>query len=72
MTRRSMPFTLTQLPVVTKVSLLIIVDRNGRCTHTIPGTRMCGVFKPTKVISASYGQAERDLPINYSKRQCNE
>jgi len=36
------------------------------------GQRQCGVFKPTQVISASYGQAERDLPINYSKRQCNE
>ena len=36
------------------------------------GHRQCGVFKPTKVISASYGQAEADLPINYSKRQCNE
>lgn len=36
------------------------------------GQRQCGVFKPTQVISASYGQAERDLPIAYSKRQCNE
>jgi tripeptidyl-peptidase-1 len=24
------------------------------------------------VISASYGQAEADLPVNYTKRQCNE
>lgn len=39
---------------------------------TFIGTRQCGVFKPTNVISASYGQAEADLPINYSKRQCNE
>ncbi|MCJ1417209.1 hypothetical protein MMC32_003549 [Xylographa parallela] len=36
------------------------------------GQRQCGVYKPTKVISASYGQAEADLPIKYSKRQCNE
>lgn len=36
------------------------------------GQRQCGIFKPTQVISASYGQAERDLPIAYSKRQCNE
>ncbi|TGO32531.1 hypothetical protein BHYA_0309g00090 [Botrytis hyacinthi] len=36
------------------------------------GTRQCGIFKPTKVISASYGQAEADLPIAYTKRQCNE
>ncbi|RDW60726.1 hypothetical protein BP6252_12109 [Coleophoma cylindrospora] len=36
------------------------------------GTRQCGVYKPTNVISASYGQAEADLPVNYTKRQCNE
>ncbi|MCJ1400607.1 hypothetical protein MMC11_003813 [Xylographa trunciseda] len=36
------------------------------------GQRQCGVYKPTNVISASYGQAEADLPIKYSKRQCNE
>lgn len=36
------------------------------------GKLQCGVFKPTKVISASYGQAENDLPANYMKRQCNE
>lgn len=33
---------------------------------------MCGVFKPVPVISASYGEAEVDLPANYVKRQCNE
>ncbi|KAI0484995.1 Pro-kumamolisin, activation domain-containing protein [Xylariaceae sp. FL0804] len=36
------------------------------------GTLQCGVYTPTKVISMSYGQAENDLPVNYSKRQCNE
>ncbi|KAL1979563.1 hypothetical protein VTN96DRAFT_5563 [Rasamsonia emersonii] len=36
------------------------------------GKLQCGVYKPTNVISASYGQAESDLPINYTKRQCNE
>lgn len=36
------------------------------------GKLQCGVYKPTNVISASYGEAEADLPINYSKRQCNE
>ncbi|KAJ5231615.1 Aorsin [Penicillium citrinum] len=36
------------------------------------GKLQCGVYKPTNVISASYGQAEADLPINYTKRQCNE
>ena len=33
---------------------------------------MCGVYAPTRVISASYGEGEADLPINYQKRQCNE
>ncbi|KAJ6172130.1 Aorsin [Penicillium chermesinum] len=36
------------------------------------GKLQCGVYKPTNVISASYGQAEADLPIAYTKRQCNE
>ncbi|KAJ5896113.1 Aorsin [Penicillium subrubescens] len=36
------------------------------------GKLQCGVYKPTNVISASYGQAEADLPISYTKRQCNE
>lgn len=36
------------------------------------GKLQCGVFKPTNVISASYGEAEVDLPANYVKRQCNE
>ncbi|KAJ5133905.1 Aorsin [Penicillium atrosanguineum] len=36
------------------------------------GKLMCGVYKPTNVISASYGQAEADLPVAYTKRQCNE
>lgn len=30
------------------------------------------MYKPTNVISASYGQAEIDLPIKYVERQCNE
>lgn len=34
----------------------------------------CGVFKPTNVISFSYGQAEIGLgiPMNYQQRQCSE
>ncbi|KAI9046921.1 hypothetical protein LZ554_008999 [Drepanopeziza brunnea f. sp. 'monogermtubi'] len=44
--------------------------------HKVPGgyngTRQCGVYKPAKVISASYGQAEADLPAPYVRRQCNE
>ncbi|KAK6440381.1 hypothetical protein LTR95_003388 [Oleoguttula sp. CCFEE 5521] len=36
------------------------------------GQLQCGVYKPARVISISYGEAEADLPINYEKRQCNE
>lgn len=33
---------------------------------------MCGVYKPTNVISISYGLQENALPVYYQKRQCNE
>uniref|UniRef100_A0A093V056 Aorsin n=1 Tax=Talaromyces marneffei PM1 TaxID=1077442 RepID=A0A093V056_TALMA len=36
------------------------------------GQLQCGVYKPANVISASYGQAEIDLPMKYVERQCNE
>jgi tripeptidyl-peptidase-1 len=36
------------------------------------GKLQCGVYTPTNVISASYGQAEADLPAPYTRRQCNE
>ncbi|KNG91684.1 putative protease S8 tripeptidyl peptidase I [Aspergillus nomiae NRRL 13137] len=36
------------------------------------GQLMCGVFKPTNVISVSYGEQENDLPANYQQRQCTE
>ncbi|KAF2717180.1 subtilisin-like protein [Polychaeton citri CBS 116435] len=36
------------------------------------GKLQCGVYKPTNVISISYGGAEADLPISYQRRQCNE
>ncbi|KAL1302615.1 hypothetical protein AAFC00_002987 [Neodothiora populina] len=36
------------------------------------GALQCGVYKPTRVITGSYGEAEYDLPPNYQKRQCNE
>lgn len=36
------------------------------------GKLMCGVYQPTNVISASYGQAESDVPRRYAERQCNE
>lgn len=36
------------------------------------GQLQCGVYKPTNVISISYGEQEDDLPTNYQQRQCNE
>ncbi|PYH90287.1 aorsin [Aspergillus ellipticus CBS 707.79] len=36
------------------------------------GQLMCGVYKPTNVISVSYGGQEADLPAYYQERQCNE
>ncbi|KAH8817299.1 Pro-kumamolisin, activation domain-containing protein [Xylogone sp. PMI_703] len=36
------------------------------------GSRQCGAYKPTNVISISYGAVEDLLPNNYQYRQCNE
>ncbi|KAI1352315.1 subtilisin-like protein [Xylaria sp. FL0043] len=36
------------------------------------GQLQCGVYKPTNVISISYGGGEADLPDFYMKRQCSE
>ncbi|KAE8390103.1 peptidase S8/S53 domain-containing protein [Aspergillus alliaceus] len=36
------------------------------------GRLMCGVFKPTNVISVSYGMQENQLPASYQQRQCLE
>ncbi|KAI9731285.1 MAG: Tripeptidyl-peptidase sed1 [Claussenomyces sp. TS43310] len=36
------------------------------------GALQCGVYKPTNVISISYGGQESDLPPSYQERQCNE
>lgn len=36
------------------------------------GPLACGAFKPTRVISVSYGVSEFDAPVNYTRRQCNE
>ncbi|KAL8637835.1 MAG: hypothetical protein Q9228_004943 [Teloschistes exilis] len=36
------------------------------------GNLQCGVYKPTNVISVSYGGQEIDLPPSYQQRQCNE
>lgn len=36
------------------------------------GQLQCGVYKPTPVISVSYGGQEVDVPVSYQKRQCDE
>jgi tripeptidyl-peptidase-1 len=36
------------------------------------GQLQCGEYTPTQVISASYDEAEYDLPENYVKRHCND
>ncbi|CZR58662.1 related to serine protease [Phialocephala subalpina] len=36
------------------------------------GPLQCGTYKPTRVISVSYGVSEYDAPLNYTRRQCNE
>lgn len=36
------------------------------------GSLQCGVYKPTNVISLSYGGREAEVSIAYQKRQCNE
>ncbi len=36
------------------------------------GSLECGLYKPTNVISISYGGQEADLPASYQERQCNE
>jgi tripeptidyl-peptidase-1 len=35
------------------------------------GKLQCDVYKPSNVISISYGEQE-DLPTNYQQRQCSE
>ncbi|EME83733.1 uncharacterized protein MYCFIDRAFT_61094 [Pseudocercospora fijiensis CIRAD86] len=34
--------------------------------------RQCGVYNLTRVLAISYGQGEQDLPVAYTRRQCNE
>ncbi|KAL1985429.1 hypothetical protein VTN96DRAFT_7872 [Rasamsonia emersonii] len=36
------------------------------------GQLQCGVWKPTNVISISYGGGEAYLPMSYQRRQCDE
>ncbi|KAI0880916.1 subtilisin-like protein [Annulohypoxylon maeteangense] len=36
------------------------------------GERMCGVYKPTNVISMSYSRVESTYSVPYQMRQCNE
>lgn len=44
--------------------------------HNVPGgynkPKQCGIYKPTNVISISYGGSEADLPASYQQRQCAE
>ncbi|KAI1207478.1 subtilisin-like protein [Annulohypoxylon truncatum] len=39
---------------------------------TYKGERMCGVYKPTNVISMSYSRVESTFSVAYQMRQCNE
>ncbi|KAH8705213.1 putative protease S8 tripeptidyl peptidase I [Talaromyces proteolyticus] len=41
-------------------------------TSGYKGKLMCGTYKPTNVISVSYGGAEDAVPQYYYERQCNE
>jgi tripeptidyl-peptidase-1 len=52
-----------------KGAKLLSIDDQANQHRSTP---MRSLKKPRNVISASYGQAEYDLPINYTKRQCNE
>ncbi|TVY83821.1 Aorsin [Lachnellula suecica] len=36
------------------------------------GSRQCGTYELTRVLSISYGEAESDLPKPYVERQCSE
>ncbi|KAM3438352.1 hypothetical protein NHJ13734_004225 [Beauveria thailandica] len=38
----------------------------------VPSVRQCGVFNRTNVVSISYGFPEKDYPVSYQKRQCDE
>ncbi|KXT11021.1 hypothetical protein AC579_7950 [Pseudocercospora musae] len=35
-------------------------------------SRQCGIYNLTRVLTISYGQGEQDLPVAYTRRQCNE
>ncbi|RFU72704.1 alkaline serine protease [Trichoderma arundinaceum] len=47
-------------------------DTNYPAPIGYQGQLQCGVYKPTNVISISYGAIEDLLPNNYQYRQCNE
>ena len=55
---------------VSKVHLIIFIQNLP--TDFVSGKLQCGAYKPTNVISASYGECEQDLPYDYTARQCNE
>ncbi|KAF2725604.1 subtilisin-like protein [Polychaeton citri CBS 116435] len=44
----------------------------SNATGGYKGQLQCGVYKPTNVISISYGLNEQDLPAAYQQRQCKE
>ncbi|MCJ1400937.1 hypothetical protein MMC11_004148 [Xylographa trunciseda] len=55
----------------------IYPDNHSICPMCLPtndyaGQLQCGVYKPTNVISISYGSSEYNYPAYYQKRQCNE
>jgi tripeptidyl-peptidase-1 len=64
------PFILTLHPAGIKVGTKI--PKANVITDFTLGKLQCGVYKPTQVISASYGECEQDLPYDYTARQCNE
>jgi tripeptidyl-peptidase-1 len=66
----STPFILILRLVAIKASIYSF--NSDLTTDITSGKLQCGVYKPTNVISASYGEAEHDLPFDYTARQCNE
>lgn len=40
---------------------------DDRAVDGVPSVHQCGIFKPTNVISISYGVPEKDTPVKYQK-----
>ncbi|KUI56412.1 Aorsin [Cytospora mali] len=49
-----------------------VLDPSYPDSNGYGGQLMCGIYKPTNVISISYGEFEDQLPAYYQQRQCNE